>query len=175
MLNTIREGVLKNKMTNTVECITEEKEMNFVQEADYLMSRSEKQNINESDESNSGNNEFVIAKNTPQFGDVFESQTSALLKTIGENIEFGEKALVYYKDKKDLTLSGKIKSLNVAFQYRYNDPSGEGVYLWVNGGQLTESNLRTIGKIRDAFVNWKQGLVQNADLIEKLDKVSKKS
>lgn len=172
MLDTIRESISKTEKENSkpnVEYVGKEKEMNFLEEADYLMSRHEKKSLNESID-NEGE-EFVINKSTPQFGDVYESQTSALLKTIGEGIDFGEKALVFYPQKKDLTLSGKITSINIAFQLRYSDPSGEGIYIWMNGCQLTEPNLRTVSKIRDAFLNWKQSLVQNSDLIDKLSKV----
>lgn len=114
--------------------------------------------------------EFPITKKTPHFSDVRVSQEEALLKTIGEAIELGEKALVYYPEKKDLVLSGKINAMKVAFQFRYNDPSGEGCYIWADALQLTETNNRTIGKIRDGYVNWKKNLVENGDLLEKLHK-----
>lgn len=177
MLNVLREGMNKVDMANSlpeVPSLNESKKMNFIEDADYLMSRIEKKKINEETETNSNSDEFVITKTTPQFGDVFESQTSALLKAIGEGVDFGEKALIYYPKDNDLVLQGKIKSLNIAFQFKYADLSGEGIYIWMNGCQLTESNLRTIGKIRDGFVNWKTSLVQNSDLLEKLKKVSQK-
>jgi len=158
-----------------VEDMVKEKEMNFLQEAEYLMSRHEKKNLNESESSgNEGDKEFVINKKTPQFGDVFTSQEEALKKTIGESINLGDKALVFYPNKKDLVLSGKIDSMNIAFQFRYADPSGDGIYIWANGLQLTESNTRTVGKIRDAFTNWKSALIQNGDLLDKMYKVASK-
>ena len=60
------------------------------------------------------------------------------------------------------------------FQFKYNDPSGDGCYVWANGLQLTETNSRTLGKIRDAFVNWKNSLIENSDILEKLQKASEK-
>ena len=111
---------------------------------------------------------FPITKNTPQFGDVRESQEQALVKTIGESIELDENALVYYGKNKDLVLTGKINSLSLTFQFRFNDPSGEGCYIWVNALQLTDTNNRTLGKVRDAFVNWKNALIQDGDLMAKL-------
>lgn len=111
---------------------------------------------------------FPITKNTPQFGDVRTSQEEALIKTIGESIELDENALVYYANNKDLVLTGKINSLSLSFQFRFNDPSGDGCYIWANSLQLTDTNNRTLGKIRDAFVNWKNALVQNGDLMSKL-------
>lgn len=111
---------------------------------------------------------FPITKNTPQFGDIRESQEQALVKTIGESIELDDNALVYYGKNKDLVLTGKINSLSLTFQFRFNDPSGEGCYIWVNALQLTETNNRTLGKVRDAFVNWKNTLIQDGDLMVKL-------
>lgn len=152
--------------------IKTEKEMNFLEEADYLMSRTENKKLLKEEAVTDSSNGFVITKSTPQFGDIRSSQEETLLKTIGENIEFGDNALVFYKENKDLVLSARIRSLNLAFQFRYNDPSAEGIYIWANGLQLTETNARVIGKVRDAFVNWRQALIQNGDLLDKLAKVA---
>lgn len=119
--------------------------------------------------------EFVITKNTPNFGDIRNSQEDALIKTIGESIELEENALIYKPNIKDLVLSGKITALNMVFQFRYNDPSGDGCYIWVQELQLTEANQKTIGKVRDAFLNWKSSLLQNGDLLEKLHKAATES
>ena len=62
--------------------------------------------------------------------------------------------------------------MKLAFQFRYNDPSGDGCYIWANELQLTETNNRTIGKVRDAFVNWKKALNENGDLMDKLHKAA---
>ena len=128
--------------------------------------------LKEEDKKASTSDGYVISKNTPQFGDIRISQEEALIKTIGENIELEENALVYNTNDKTLTFSGKITSMNVIFQFKYNDPSGEGCYIWVNGLQLTETNQRTLGKIRDGFLNWKSSLIQNSDLLQKIDKAA---
>ena len=130
--------------------------------------------LKEEDENKSSDKPLKITKTTSQFGDVRVSQEEALLKTIGENISLSDDGLVYYPDNKDLVLTGKIDALKIAFQFKYNDPSGDGCYIWANGLQLTDTNNRTIGKIRDAFVNWKNNLIQNNDLLEKLHKASVK-
>lgn len=129
---------------------------------------SENKDVNEKEKEN----EFIITKRTPHFGDIRETQEEALIKTIGESVELEDEALVYKPDIKDLVLTGKITSLGMIFQFRYNDPSGEGCYLWVKELQLTESNQKTIGKVRDAFLNWKASLLQNGDLLEKLHKAA---
>lgn len=123
------------------------------------------------EDENKGDN-FVITKNTPQFGDVRVSQEESLIKTIKESISFDENALVYYPNNKDLVLTGKINSLSLTFQFRYNDPSGEGCYIWATALQLTETNDRTLGKVRDAFVNWKNTLITDGDLLDKLHKAA---
>lgn len=109
-----------------------------------------------------------IKKNTPQFGDIRASQEDSLVKTIGEGVELTEDALMFYPQSKNMVLSGKIISLNTAFQFNFNDTSGDGCYIWTNALQLTDTNTRTIGKLRDAFVNWKTTLLQNSDLLDKL-------
>jgi hypothetical protein len=140
--------------------------LSIIRENDNISKKNKKELIKEN--SNNQSNGFPIKKSTPQFGDVVEAQKQNIIKTLGESVEFEENALIYYYNNKDLVLTGKINSLNIAFQFRYNDPSGDGCYLWANALQLTETNNRTVGKIRDAFVNWKQNLIQDGELIEKL-------
>lgn len=174
MINEAKETKISETSLPEVPLINESKEMNFIEEVDFLMSRQEKKKLNEGYEIEENGDEFVISKNTPQFGDIFVSQTDAIKKTVGESIEFGEKSMVYYPNINDLVIRGKMMSLNLVFQFRYSDPSGEGIYLWMNGCQLSEANLRTVGKIRDAFINFKQNLIENSDTLEKLKKASKK-
>ena len=72
-----------------------------------------------------------------------------------------------------MTLEGKINTLNMSFQFRYNDPSGQGIYVWTEALQLTEENTKTIGKLRNAFLNWKDSITQDGDLMEKLSRAAK--
>lgn len=169
ILDKIRASINEGKTSAPIKESVREDE-NFLTRSKILMEEVE-QRLHESAYDRSehdGDDEFPINKHTPQFGDVRKSQEDALIKTIGESIELSDKALIYYPKEKDLVLNGKINALNIAFQFRYNDPSGDGCYIWSNGLQLTESNSRTLGKVRDAFLNWKQNLVQNGDLMEKL-------
>ena len=83
--------------------------------------------------------------------------------------------MIYYPSDGDVVLSGAVPGLNNAkFQFRYKDPSGDGCYIWADGLQLTDSNLRIVEKIRDAFLNWKQSLVDDGDLLDKLNKEANK-
>jgi hypothetical protein len=127
------------------------------------------------EEDKSGNDDkvLVIKRNDVQFGSVRASQESLIKKAVGD-VKLKDDALKYYSKLQDLVINGEINGLGVTFQFRYKDPSGDGCYVWSQGLQLTESNLRTIQKIRDAFLNWKQSLVEDGDLLEKLSKEANK-
>ncbi len=71
-----------------------------------------------------------------------------------------------------MTLDGKIPSLNLTFQFRYNDPA-TGCYLWAEALVLNDENARTVGKIRDSYMNWRNSITSDSDLMEKLKKAAK--
>ena len=185
MLSKIRESVEKNK-TYKVKPLNEESKPivreNMLTEWNRMADNADlkKKVIKEDVEVESSDMEtpkgkkFSITKSTPQFGDVRETQESDLVKTIGERVELSDDALVYYLDADDLVLTGKIKALNVAFQFRYNDPSGDGCYIWANALQMTDKNSKTISKIKDAFDIWSQKIDEDGDLMEKLKKEASK-
>lgn len=116
---------------------------------------------------------FIIKKSDVQFGTVRTNQEDSIRKTVGD-VKLEEDALKYYPKMQDLILNGKVSGLDAVFQFRYKDPSGDGCYIWGKALQLTESNLNTIQKIRDAFLNWKQSLIEDGDLLEKLHKQATK-
>lgn len=185
MLNTIRKREGENRKYK-VKPLPESKSMemdNFLRRAEILMeeaegkSKNKKTKLTESQNDISDgkhDNAFPINRNTPQFGDIRTSQEDAIVKTIGERIKLDNDALLYYPDAEDIVLNSEIPSLNITLQFRYNDPSGDGCYVWADGLQLTDSNSRTLGKIRDAFMNWKDSLTQSGDLMEKLKQAAQK-
>lgn len=184
MLKTIREGVEKTRKQTVKPLVVEDKETiadNFLTRSKILMEeaeRNQKKNLNEDKDSfndDKHDESFTITKKTPQFGDVRTSQEEALLKTIGEQIKLNDDSLIYYPNADDLVLNGEIPSMNTTFQFRLNDPSSEGIYIWSEALQLTDSNTRLLGKVRDAYLNWKQTLVQDGDLMDKLKKVVERS
>lgn len=120
-------------------------------------------------EQNSGENAFVITSKDVQFGSVRASQEDAIRKTVGD-VTLKPDALKYYPQIHDLVINGEVSGLGITFQFRYKDPSGDGCYIWAKGLQMTDANLRTVEKIRDAFLNWKQSLIEDGDLLQKLDK-----
>ena len=116
---------------------------------------------------------FIVKASDVQFGSVRSSQEDAIRKTIGD-VKLKDDAMKYYPEIQDLVINGEVTGLGITFQFRYKDPSGEGCYIWCEGVQLTDNNSRTIEKIRDAFLNWKQSLVEDGDLLDKLHKEANK-
>ena len=175
MLNKIRKARYQDEreINESFEVTSKERD-NFVTRNKILMQEAvaKKKPLNEE-------RSFTIDKNTPQFGDVRISQEELLRKTIGENISLESDALKYYpgndNESEDMTLDASIKSLHIKFQFRYNDSSSDGCFIWCDALQLTEANTRMVGKIRDAFMNWRQSIVQDADLLQKLKKAAKSS
>ena len=180
MLAKLRES--KDKKIREIEgqFITENIERdNFVTMSRTLMEEAvnKKKVLTEEDEGDGEKGEkfFVIKKDTPQFGDIRNSQEETIKKTINDNIKLESDALRYYPDREDITLDGKIPPLNLRFQFRYSDPSGiDGLYVWTEALQLTEANTRTLGKLRNAFENWRDSITQDAGLMEKLNQAAKK-
>jgi transcriptional/translational regulatory protein YebC/TACO1 len=178
MLDTLRKGRVEQARKAAEQFVTEDKERdNFLTQARILMQEavedSKKKILTEEEEVDDDHKDsFEINKGTPQFGDVRQSQEEAIRKAINNNVQFSDGALKYYPKADDMTLDGKIPSLNLDFQFRYNDPSGDGCYVWTEAMQLTDTNARTLGKIRDAFSNWKDSITQDGDLMEKLKKAA---
>lgn len=177
MLDTLRKGRVEQARKAAEQFVTEERENdNFITKAKILMEEAindnKKKILTEEEVDDDHKDSFEITKNTPQFGDVRTSQEEAIRKTINGNVQFSENALKYYPKADDMTLDGKIPSLNLDFQFRYSDPSGDGCYVWTDAMQLTDTNARLLGKIRDAFSNWKDSITQDGDLMEKLKKAA---
>ena len=178
MLKTIRKGIDSVKNNKVKDYVNEEVNLekdNFLTRSKILMEEAEKKTLNE-DNSNLGG--FPIKKDTPQFGDVRASQEEAIMKTIGEQIKFDDDSLMYYPSSsnggENLVFNATIPPMNTSFMFKLNDQSGRGCYIYCDGLQLTDENVRAIGKILDAYVNWKNALIDNADLLDKLAKVVEK-
>lgn len=182
MLETLRKGRVDEARKAAEDFVVEERENdNFLTRSKILMEEAVQENKKkvlteaEAEVDNEHNNSFDITKSTPQFGDVRTSQESAIRKAINDNVKFSEKALKYYPKADDMTLDGTIPSLNLSFQFRYSDPSGaDGLYIWCDAMQLSETNARTIGKIRDAYMNWRDSITQDGDLMAKLKQASER-
>lgn len=178
MLETLRRGRVEQAKWAAEQFIDEsvEERDNFLTRSKILMQEAvddKKKVITEEEQVDDEHNDsFDIDKDTPQFGDLRTSQEEAIRKTLNTNVQFEGNALKYYPKADDMTLDGKIPSLNIKFQFRYNDPSGDGCYVWAEAMQLTDTNARTLGKIRDSFSNWKDSINNEADLMAKLKKAA---
>ena len=135
---------------------------NLLNRFNVLMEEAENDNVNK-------NKAFVIRTNDVQFGSVKSAQEDAIRKTVGD-VSFKDDSLKYFPAIKDLAINGEVTGIGVTFQFRYKDPSGDGCSIWADGLQLSDANTKTVEKIRDAFQNWKQSLVDDGDLMSKLDR-----
>ena len=173
MLSKLREGKDEQARKAAEIFVKEEKENdNFVNQARILMDEAinkKKALTEENNEDNYGDS-FEITEKTPQFGDVRTTQEDAIRKTINDNIQF--ESLKYYPKADDMTLDGKLPQMGLSFQFRFAEPSGDGCFIFCDGFQLTETNARLIGKIRDAYMNWKNSIINDNDLMEKLKKTT---
>lgn len=175
MLNTLRRGRVEQAKWAAEQFVTESEEKdNFITRSKTLMQEAIEENkkkiLKEEDNTDESHNDsFEITKDTPQFGDLRTSQEDAIRKALNTNVQFKE--LKYYPKADDMTLDGELPSLNLKFQFRYNDPS-TGCYIWTDAMVLNDENARTIGKIRDAYGNWKDGINNEADLMAKLKQAS---
>ena len=178
MLNTLRKGRVEQAKWAAEQFVTESEEKdNFLTRSKTLMQEAidKKKILKEEDNTDESHNDsFEITKDTPQFGDLRTSQEEGIRKALNTNVQFEDNALKYYPKADDMTLDGKIPSLNLKFQFRYSDPSGDGVYVFCDATQLTDTNARTFGKIRDAFSNWRDSINNEADLMAKLKQAAEK-
>lgn len=108
-------------------------------------------------------NEGIPVTDDAKFGDkTLTTQKESFKKIIKSNVEFGSNPLIYYPNDRDLVFAGIITDLNnLKFQFRSNDPSGDGCYIWVDGLSLSDDNLKKINLIRNYYVDWKNKLIEN--------------
>lgn len=135
--------------------------------------------IEEENKTDKKNGSYKILASNPHFGDVRTSQEEEIRKAISEPVEMNDDSLLFFpkedsNGQNNIILTAKIVSLNLTFEFRYVDSTTDGVYIWTNGLPLTEANTRVIGKIRDAFDNWKQSITTNGDLLSKLEQEFKR-
>ena len=114
---------------------------------------------------------FVIQKNDTKFGNFRQSQEQQLRQTLGD-VELDKDAIVFFPENSNIVLNGFIKGMNVKFQFKYNDQSGDGCYITGADVQMTDSNAKTLQKIRAAYENWKSSLDQDATIIDDLEKAT---
>lgn len=109
----------------------------------------------------SSSTDAIPVTDEPKFGNkTLSTQKEEFRSVIKSNVEFSNNPLIYYPNDHDLVFAGTITDLsNLKWQFRLNDPSGDGCYIWVDGIQLSDDNLKKINLIKNYYVNWKNKLL----------------
>lgn len=130
--------------------------------SDYEITKKMLRLINESTNANQSQDSIPVT-DEPKFGNkTLSTQIKSFKDIIKGNVEFGENPLIYYPNDKDLVFAGTITDLNnLKWQFRLNDPSGDGCYIWVEALQLSEDNLRKVNLIKNYYTNWKNKLLSD--------------
>lgn len=98
----------------------------------------------------------------PKFGNQTLTTQKEAAKEIGADFKNFDTPLIFYPEDGDLVLSGEIPDMNnLKFQFRYKDSSGQGCYIWTEGLQLTDDNVKKINKIQGFYKNWKDDITEN--------------
>lgn len=113
--------------------------------------------IRENEENNSNDSVPI----TDDFGERgLSGQKNAFIEAIQSNVSFGDNPLIFYPDDKDIVFSGTITDLNnLKWQFRFNDPSGSGCYIWADALPLNQNNLAKLGRIEGYYNNWRQDII----------------
>lgn len=135
--------------------------------------RNGKSNISESDEKgNNDNEDSVIIDNIPSFSNTINGWEGNIRDNLRSNLNF--ESFIYYPKNNDIIANYSILDIGAKVQMRLNDPSGNGLYIWVNGLQLNDTNMPKIQHIKTAYENWRNGLIKDNSVINDLQNLSKK-
>jgi hypothetical protein len=169
MLDTMRKNSAKKEIEHPL--VNENTDCkNFLDEARYLMERAKKK-INE-DVNDGASSNYEINTNDSFFRQVLEQMQNQIKTTIGQNINYDKNPLKYDRETDTLTIVGSIPALSLSFMFKNNDSTGDGCYIYGEYIQLSEANLKIIGKIRACYLNWYNGLVKDNDIVDKIRKES---
>ena len=125
---------------------------------DYETSNTEKFSKNGKSE----NSEGIPVTDDSKFGNQTLTTQKEAAKEIGADFKNFDTPLIFYPEDGDLVLSGEIPDMNnLKFQFRYKDSSGQGCYIWAEGLQLTDDNVKKINKIQGFYKNWKDDITEN--------------
>lgn len=116
------------------------------------------------EEANSDNRmDGIPVTDDAKFGDkTLTNQKESFRKIIKSNVVYADDPLIYYPNDRDLVFAGVITDMqNLKFQFRSNDPSGDGCYIWVDGLALSDDNLKKINLIRNYYTDWRNKLISN--------------
>lgn len=130
------------------------------------------------------NKKIISITNDPKFGEnVLQSQEEAFKNAVNSGTVFADEnendptsnPLVFLpkesngNNPSNIVFSGTIPSMsNLKFQFKLNEPSGNGCFVWVDGLPLSDDNMKTLNKLYGYYLNWKDQW--NSD-IGSLDKI----
>lgn len=119
----------------------------------------------EYEDANSGEDgeedEGIPVTDDPKFGNQTLTNQKESAKEIGADFKNFDTPLIFYPEDGDLVFSGEIPDMNdLKFQFRYKDSSGQGCYMWVEGLQLTDENVKKINRIQGFYKNWKDEITK---------------
>ncbi len=122
--------------------------------------------LNEAEEMNGTNENVQNGVFYSQQDELFQTSTQSAKQQFGAVFDNKEKCMIYYKDDGNVSLTGKIPSLNdIQFQYKYKSTNGNGCYIWTNGQMvLSDESLKTLNKVFGVYKNWKAQLDSAEDL-----------
>ncbi len=97
--------------------------------------------------------------------ELYQTSMQSAKEQFGAVFPDNKKALIYYQDDGNVTLSGIIPSLNdIKFQFKYKSENGNGCFIWTDGQMiLSDENLNTLKKVYGVYKNWKIEISQMQD------------
>lgn len=129
-------------------------------------------------------NDAIAITNSPRFGqNVLQSQEDAFKNTVNNGTIFASEnendptsnPLVFIpKNEKtntspNIIFSGTIPGMsNLKFQFKLNEPNGNGCFIWVDGLNLSEETVKTLNKIHGYYLNWRDQWNQDIDSLIKM-------
>ncbi len=170
-----------NSYEDTKELLNILRESNTKQMVDSAFNKRKK--MLKEDKDSSSKKDFIAITNEPRFGtNVLQSQIDAFKNSVNPGAKFSDEnsedpennPLIYLPKTGNLIFSGTIPNLNnLKFQFSLMDIT-DAPYIWANGLPLTSEVIETINKLNGFFQNWKEQWLLREDLLQKLDKESKK-
>lgn len=118
---------------------------------------------------NDGNGDKDGVAITDEYGERgLSGQKKAISSALQVNMSFDDNCLILYPEDNDIVFSGTIADLNgLKWQFRFNDPSGSGCYVWTGDGplQLNQNTMDKLNKLSGYYKNWRKDIITH-NLVE---------
>jgi hypothetical protein len=165
MLNTLR-NMDKSELNRKGEKILNENDMS--RKIIDTIKNSRRTIVEDNEKENTINLDNISA-----FKTTIDQWKDNIKQTVQSNIDFD--SIVYSSDGGDIFITYKITDMgNTKVQMRYLDDTGNGLYIWMNGIQINDTNLQKIEHIKASYDNWRTSLIKDntilSDIKSQLDK-----